>query len=288
MKKALLIIAVFITYNTYAQKTDLQQISIQNKPSENAAKQAVYLGFELMNPDAAGYFPLQLFDLKGVKKMKITSNENELFKDFVIEFNSKGQLANVAGRRDSLIITYKNNVPFKFVNKSQSLEFHYSGDTVILTDNKILAVYTLTGDFLLNTKTSALSENNQKIENQILNSARLVKLSGDSIKLVSDQNNEPRYTASSSHWTLPFTREYSIIDTQNTYKIKDVYYNDSRGDLILDKTLNQEDKVQLVYKMKDGRPVNISNTRQFLSEDGVSVRKSNSGTEIVKISYEYF
>jgi hypothetical protein len=272
MKKALLIIATFITYHTYAQKADLQQLFVEKNPSERAAKQAMYLGFELTNPDAGNYFPLQLFNLKGVKKMKITSHENELFKDFIIEFNHKGQLVNITTKRDSLIITYKNNAPFKFVNKAQSLEFHYSGDTVILRDDKVLAIYTLTGDFLLNTKTYILSESNGVTKNMVLGSARLVNLPGDSINLVSDQNNESRYAASSSKWTLPFVREYNLNDTHNTYKIKDVYYHNQQGDLVLDKTLDQEDKIQLVYKIRDGRPVNVS----------------DSNSEIVKISYEYF
>lgn len=256
--------------------------------SAQVKKQAVYLGFELTNPEFGSYFPLQLFNLKGVRNLKINSNENELFKDLRIEFNKQGQLIKAAGKRDSLIVTYKDNVPVKFTTKNQVLEFRYSGDTVIVFDHQIMALYTLSGSVLLNTKTYALKQGDHPKIASVLNSARIVELKGDSVQLVSDQYNKSRYITSSKNQILPFTRTYQMKDQEQSYVVQDVYYNDAQENLILEKTLSGEDRLHFLFKMKNGRPVSMITTRQFLSEDGQRVRKSVLSPEVPVISYEYF
>lgn len=256
--------------------------------SAQVKKQAVYLGFELTNPEFGSYFPLQLFNLKGVKSMKINSNENELFKDLRIEFNSKGQLIKAVGKRDSLIVTYKDNAPVKFTTKNQALEFRYSGDTVIVIEHKIMALYTLSGSVLLNTKTYTFKERDYTKIDSVLNNARIVEFKGDSIQLVDSQNNKLRYTTNSKNLVMPFIRTYNMGDQEQSYLIKDAYYNDPQGNLILDKTLSGEDRLHFLFTMKNGRPVSISTTRQFLSEDGHTIRKSTLSPEVPIISYEYF
>lgn len=256
--------------------------------SAQIKKQAVYLGFELTNPEFGSYFPLQLFNLEGVKNMKINSNENELFKDLRIEFNSKGQLIKAVGKRDSLVVTYKDNAPIKFTTKNQALEFRYSGDTVIVIDHQIMALYNLRGSVFLNTKTYALKEGNLTKISLALNSSRIVEFKGDSLQLIADQNNKPRYITSSKNQILPFTRTYNMGDQEQSYFVQDAYANDLQRNLILDKTLRREDRIHFLFTMKNGRPVSISTTRQFLSEDGQTVRKSSLSPEVPVISYEYF
>ncbi|RAJ30203.1 hypothetical protein LY11_02544 [Pedobacter cryoconitis] len=256
--------------------------------SAQVKKQAVYLGFELTNPEFGSYFPLQLFNLKGMKSMKINSNENELFKDLRIEFNSKGQLIKAVGKRDSLIVTYKNNAPVKFTTKNQALEFRYSGDTVIVIEHQIMALYTLSGSVLLNTKTYTFKERDYTKIDSVLNNARIVEFKGDSIQLVDSQNNKLRYTTNSKNLVMPFIRTYNMGDQEQSYFIKDAYYNDPQGNLILDKTLSGGDRLHFLFTMKNGRPVSISTTRQFLSEDGHTIRKSTLSPEVPVISYEYF
>ncbi|MBB5621169.1 hypothetical protein HDE69_002222 [Pedobacter cryoconitis] len=256
--------------------------------SAQVKKQAVYLGFELMNPEFGSYFPLQLFNLKGVKNMKINSNENELFKDLRIEFNSKGQLIKAVGKKDSLVITYRDNAPIKFTTKNQALEFRYSGDTVIVMDHQIIALYNLRGSVFLNTKIYALEEGNQTKTSLVLKSSRIVEFKGDSLQLIADQNNKPRYITSSKNQILPFTRTYNMGDQEQSYLVQDAYANDSQGNLIVDKTLSLEDRLRFLFTMKNGRPVSISTTRHFLSEDGQTVRKSTLSPGVPVISYEYF
>lgn len=251
-------------------------------------KQAVYLGFELTNPEFGSYFPLQLFNLKGVKNMRINSNENELFKDLRIEFNSHGQLIKAVGKRDSLMVTYKDNAPIKFTTKNQALEFRYSGDTVIVIDHQIIALYTLNGSLLLNTKTYELKEGDRTKIDSVLNSSRIVEFKGDSVQLIDGQNNKLRYTTSSKNQVLPFTRTYNMGDQEQKYLVQDAYANDSQGNLILDKTLSREDRLHFLFTMKNGKPVSIFTKRQFLSEDGKTVRKSAISPEVPVITYEYF
>ncbi|WP_354298738.1 hypothetical protein [Pedobacter sp. UYP1] len=257
--------------------------------SAQVKKQAVYLGFELMNAEFSSYFPLQLFNLKGVKNMKINSNENELFKDLRIEFNKQGQLIKAAGKRDSLIVSYKDNAPVKFATKNQVLEFRYSGDTVIVIDHQTMALYTLSGSVLLNTKTYRLKEGSYTKIDSVLSSARIVELKGDSGQLIADPPSDKiRYMTSSRNQIMPFNRTYQMKDQEQTYLIQDAYYNDPQGNLILDKTLSGEDRLHFLFTMKNGRPVSIITTRQFLSEAGQQVRKSVLSPDVPVITYEYF
>lgn len=263
-------------------------LSISCEVSAQVKKQAVYLGFELTNPEFGSYFPLQLFNLKGVKKMTVSSNENELFEDLRIEFNSKGQLIKAVRKRDSLIVSYKDDAPSRFTTKNQALKFSYSGDTVIVLDHHIMALYSLSGSVLLNTKTYALKESDQTKIDLVLNSARIVEFKGDSVALIADQNNKARYMTSSKNQILPFTRAYHIGDQEQTYLIQDAYHSDAQGNLILDKTLSEDDRLHFLFTMKNGRPVSIATTRHFLSEDGKMIRKSALSPEVPVISYEYF
>lgn len=257
--------------------------------SAQVTKQAVYLGFELMNPEFSSYFPLQLFNLKGVKNMKINSNENELFKDLRIEFNKQGQLIKAVGKRDSLIVSYKDNAPVKFTTKNQVLEFRYSRDTVIVIDRQTMALYNLSGSVLLNTKKYRLKEGDQTKIDSVLSSARIVEFKGDSVQLIADPTfDKSRYMTSSKNQILPFNRIYEMKDQEQMYLIQDAYSNDAQGNLILDKTLRGEDRLHFLFTMKNGRPVSVITTRQFLSEDGQQVRKSVLSQEVPVITYEYF
>ncbi|MGY0036027.1 hypothetical protein [Pedobacter sp. NJ-S-72] len=327
IKKLLVIFALFYAHHTNAQQSKQEKfkhdlVSIQRykevyKPTQETAKHAMYLAFDMLlenvsdrtlassnfhlNPTRERYFPLMAFNLKGVKSIK-TVEPNGLFSSLNLEFDKEGHLIKFITKafkqalsdRYSYNISYKDNAPFKITSNekgSSGIEFHYTRDTVIVITNSTLAIHKLYDDFLLNTKTYSLSEGSMESENLVFDNTSLVKQNNGGIQLFANMEGEPYYTASSTKWHLPFTRRtYQMKDYSKVFKFKDVYTNDAEGNLVLENIRNiydKETKADVVYKMKDGRPVSISYVRKFKSSKGY-VEATDFGSGSVKVIYEYF
>ena len=221
-------------------------------PSKAVVKEAMYLAFEMVLDDH--YLPLQLFNLSQVKRMKVKSAADQ-GRSFVLEFNSKGQWVRMLNTTDTLSVIYKNEVPYRFTNKNGLFhEFHYSGDTVISMNNRITRFYKLKG------------RNFHRI----------------------NRSSEQAVAYSNTNWNLPLTITYKESQEDEGWNLMtERYFNDSLGNLILDKTLGAR-RGHLVYQMENGRPVKLSSFRQIVSGDGMVVKKTDPNPDIRYIEYEYF
>jgi len=258
MKKGLLILLLLFTYRSYAQDVVYEvKIGTASKYKKDPTPRlAMYLAFDLLFPDR--YLPLQLFKLSGVKKMKIENPANPT-ENFVLIFNRRGQWIAMQTQNDTLSVTYKDGAPYEFINHSGSInKFQYSGDTVI-------------------------SVNKHKTERYIRKGRIFHKVNKHADKL-----SHPVTIYSNTNWDLPLTIHYKEHPDDDEMNIMtENFFNDSQGNLILDKTLYLN-RSHLVFKMESGLPITLSTFKQLLSGDGKSVKESGPKPDLLNFSYEYF
>ncbi|MGY0036324.1 hypothetical protein [Pedobacter sp. NJ-S-72] len=143
--------------SAYMLKNELDSMAIVHyrtvfSPTSAAARQAMFLAVNLNYKDH--YLPLQLFNLKGVKEMKLI-NDTHHYMNIILDFNDKGQVTNMLNALGTVSIEYKNDAPYLFTENSVPFqEFSYSGDTVIIANkwNHKLDRYTMAGDFYFKTR----------------------------------------------------------------------------------------------------------------------------------------
>ncbi|MBB6270827.1 hypothetical protein HDF26_001254 [Pedobacter cryoconitis] len=278
------------------------------KPSPEAAKLAMFLAVDL---NFKGHdLPLQLFDLKGVKEMKLMSDTHN-YRNLILNFNEKGQIVKMLNALGTVFIEYKDDAPYLFKdNAAQFQEFSYSGDTVFVANkwNHKMDRYTMAGDFYFKTKSYLLYEPVPFRKELILSENELSKQKNGSAELVLQANNpngdildmlnspavneesEQLLTAvSSTKWGLPITLKYKTYYDSKLTELIEEQFADPKGNLILDKIIDGIRR-RYIFKMKDGRPVSLSVKTQILSDDGKTVLSDSKKikTQVVNFSYQYF
>ena len=278
------------------------------KPTKEAAKLAMFLAVNLNFKDH--YLPLHLFNLNGVKEMKLTDDNHE-FNNIVLDFNNKGQVINMLNALTAVSIEYKDDAPYLFRQNSIAFqEFSYSGDTVLVANKwkHKLDRYTMAGNFYFKTKSYLLYEPVPLRKELVLSQNDLIEHPDKSVELVLQGNNpngdvldmlsrpaineesQPMLTyVSSIKGTLPLIMKYQIYYDTKFMELTEEQFMDAKGNLILDKTID-EIRRRHVFKMKDGRPVNLSIKTQIMSDDGKTVidELKKIKKQLINFNYQYF
>jgi hypothetical protein len=299
--------------SAYMLKNEQDSIAIAHykaifNPTKEAARQAMFLAVNLNFKDH--YLPLQLFNLKGVKEMKLT-NDSHHYMNIILDFNDKGQVIKMLNALGAVSIEYKDDAPRLFTESSvQFQEFSYSGDTVIVAnkwDHK-LDLYTREGDFYFKIKSYLLYEPVPLRKELVLSRNELIKQADGSAELDLQANNpnedvldmittpaineesRPILTyVSSTKGALPLIIRYKMYYDSKFSVLTEERFMDDKGNLVLDKTIDGIRR-RHIFKMKDGRPVSLSIKTQILSDDGKTVEgeMKNIKKQTINFSYQYF
>jgi hypothetical protein len=278
------------------------------RPAKITAVQATNLAFELAYTDR--FLPVQFFDFKGVKKVSIKIPHSS-FKDVEIEFNAQGQWTDYRTTSNNVSLSYKDGAPFKMVSSAiqPQLEFHYSGDTVLVTDDQRIDEYLLKGEMLFKTKTYLKAEVNPISKDLIIFNKSIVNEPNKGIRLVSQlkelhedllgflsttanqEGVEPvLIQVSKTKWELPISTESEFFNEgigKNDILIE-TYALNAEGLLVSEKTVGSS-RQQVIFKLENGLPSRSVTVGQKLSEAGKqTILESVPGTEMMKFSYEYY
>ncbi|KIO75442.1 hypothetical protein TH53_20965 [Pedobacter lusitanus] len=297
----------------YMIKHDQDSVAIAHyktvfNPTRESAGQALFFAVNLNFKDY--YLPLQLFNLKDVKEIKLTSDVSN-YRNVILDFNNKGQVIKMLDALKAVSVEYKDGAPHLFTDGNvQFQEFSYSGDTVIVAnkwDHK-LDLYTRAGNFYFKTKSYLLYEPVRYRKELVLSQNDLILQADGSADLavqaynpnkdVLDMltapavNEESRQTithVSSVTGTLPLTIKYRVYYDSKFTVLTEEQYMDAKGNLILDKTVDGIRRRHL-FKMKDGRPLSLTIKTQILSDDGKSVLSESKRfkPQVINFSYQYY
>ncbi|RAJ31069.1 hypothetical protein [Pedobacter cryoconitis] len=278
------------------------------KPTKATAVQATNLSFELAYTDR--FLPMQFFDFKGVKKVNISIPHSN-FKDEEIEFNAQGQWTNYRTTRNNVSLSYKDGAPFKMVSTAiqPQLEFHYSGDTVLVLNDQRIDQYLLAGEILFKTKTYLIAEVNPISKDLIIYNKSIVNETNKGVRLVAQlkelhedvlgflsttanpEGAEPVLAyASKTKWELPVNIESEFFNesTGRNDTLIETYALNAVGLLVSEKTVGPN-RQRVIFKLENGLPSRCVTVGQKLSEDGKqTVLETVPGKEMMKFNYEYY
>lgn len=268
-------------YSSFAKdSTNIERLQQTKKPSINfVANMNTLLQKEIFDETI---LPLQLFNMDKVSKITIQSIK-EQNKMVIFKFNNKGQLMQLAERRDTTTITYKDNLPLQAVDRYKNpIKFYYKGDSVIIKEKNYLKVNKLVDKMFFNIKTYNIGK--EHYANMTLDNDFDIKLSKNSnfcINEFADARDFASKTCySNTDWKLPLTITSSNSQGSRDYKSELTYKINEANNLVLE-NVNEYKSSKREYVITDGKPTSIKSfTKRGDEQYGEPY--------ILNISYEYF
>jgi len=268
-------------YNNFAKdSTNIERLQQTKNPSINfVANMNTLLQKEIFDETI---LPLQLFNMHKVSKITIQSVK-EQEKMVTFKLNDNGQLIQLAERRDSTIITYKDNLPFQAVDRYKNpIKFYYQGDSVIIKEKNYLKVSKLVDKMFFGIKTYNIEKKNyanMTLDNDF--EIKLIKNSNLCINEFADARDFASKTCySNTTWQLPLVITSANSQGSRDYKSELTYKINEANNLVME-DVNEYKSSKREYVITDGRPTSIkSYSKRGNDEYGEPY--------ILNITYEYF
>lgn len=224
--------------------------------------------------------PFQFITLNAVSKITVQS-VLQADKKITFNLNRDAQITKIFdGRRDSTVITYKNNLPDVAVRQSQTFKFYYQGDKVIMKEKNYVSVFKLVGKVFFDVERYRIEA--KDYEDMLIKQGNS-KLINEKCLEETDELTQ-NFTGSACYnntaWQLPV----SIVNKGMLYKKvieTTTSYTKNDSNTIVVETINPYRSRKFEYIIHDTK---FTALNSFSKKEG----KEYGEPYVLEISYEYF